>query len=153
MDCNPPGSSVHGIFQARILEWIAILFSRGFSQPRDQTQVSHTAGRFFTVWATRKPISHTHTHTHTHIYTHIYFYGKFRVAWEDESRVLQTALTFTCISQIRRLVPSSWQEKPKLSPEVRELVYPATGPIVLGTFYTSQNCTDFLMWPICKVSP
>ena len=97
--------------------------------------------------------THTHTHTHTHIYTHIYFYGKFRVAWEDESRVLQTALTFTCISQIRRLVPSSWQEKPKLSPEVRELVYPATGPIVLGTFYTSQNCTDFLMWPICKVSP
>ena len=49
MDCNPPGSSVHGIFQARILEWIATLFSRGFSQPRDQTQVSHIAGKFFTV--------------------------------------------------------------------------------------------------------
>ena len=35
MDCNPPGSSVHGIFQARVLEWIAISFSRGSSQPRD----------------------------------------------------------------------------------------------------------------------
>ena len=52
MDCNLPGSSIHGIFQARILDCIAISFSRGFSQPRDQTRVSHTAGRLFTVWAT-----------------------------------------------------------------------------------------------------
>ena len=48
MDCRPPGSSVHGILQARILEWVAIPFSRGSSQPRNQTQVSHVAGRFFT---------------------------------------------------------------------------------------------------------
>ena len=40
MDCSPPGSSVHGIFQARILEWVAICFSRGSSQPRDQTHIS-----------------------------------------------------------------------------------------------------------------
>ena len=40
MDCSPPGSSVHGIFQARVLEWVATSFSRGSSQPRDQTQVS-----------------------------------------------------------------------------------------------------------------
>ena len=51
MDCSLPGSSVHGIFQARILEWVAISFSRGSSWPRDQTQVSLTAGRFFTSWA------------------------------------------------------------------------------------------------------
>ena len=51
MDCSPPGFSVHGILQARILEWIAIPFSRGSSQPRDQTQVSHITGRFFTIWA------------------------------------------------------------------------------------------------------
>ena len=49
MDYSLPGSSVHGIFQARVLEWVAISFSRGSSQPRDQTQVSHTAGRRFTV--------------------------------------------------------------------------------------------------------
>ena len=49
MDCSPPGSSVHGIFQARVLEWVAIAFSGGSSQPRDQTRVSHTAGRRFTV--------------------------------------------------------------------------------------------------------
>ena len=52
VDCGPPGSSVHGIFQARILEWIVISFSRGSSQPRHRTQVSHIAGRCFNLWAT-----------------------------------------------------------------------------------------------------
>ena len=47
MDCSPPGSSVHEIFQARILAWVAISFSRGSSQPRDQTWISHVLGRFF----------------------------------------------------------------------------------------------------------
>ena len=49
MDCSPPGSSVHRIFQTNMLEWIAIHFSTGSSLPRDQTQVSHTAGSFFAV--------------------------------------------------------------------------------------------------------
>jgi len=49
MDYSPPGSSVHGILQTRILEWVAVPFSRGFSRPRDRTQVSCIAGRFFTV--------------------------------------------------------------------------------------------------------
>ena len=51
-DCNPPGFSVHGILQARILEWVAISFPRGSSWPRDQTRVSCTAGRFLTHWIT-----------------------------------------------------------------------------------------------------
>ena len=51
--CGLPSSLVHGILQARILEWIATPFSRGSSQPRDRTRVSCTAGQFFTVWATR----------------------------------------------------------------------------------------------------
>ena len=51
MDCSPPGSSVHGILQARILEWVAISFSRGSSQPRDRTWVSCIAGRRFILWA------------------------------------------------------------------------------------------------------
>ena len=54
MDSSQPDSSVHGIFQARIMEWVAISFSRGSSRPRDQTQVSHIVGRHFTVWATRE---------------------------------------------------------------------------------------------------
>ena len=48
------GSSIHGIFQARVLEWIAISFSRGSSRPRDQTRVSRIAGRRFTIWVTRE---------------------------------------------------------------------------------------------------
>ena len=54
MDCNLPGSSVHGIFQARILEWVAISFSRGSSQPRDQTHVSYKNRQSLYHWATRE---------------------------------------------------------------------------------------------------
>ena len=52
MNCSPLGSSVYEIFQARILEWVAISFSRVSSQARDGTRVSCTAGRFFADWAT-----------------------------------------------------------------------------------------------------
>ena len=54
VDSSQPGSPVHVIFQARILEWIAISFSRGSSWSRDRTQVSCIVGRRFTVWATRE---------------------------------------------------------------------------------------------------
>ena len=54
MDCSLSDSSVHEILQARILEWVAIPFSKGSSWPRDQTQISCIAGRFFTSWATRE---------------------------------------------------------------------------------------------------
>ena len=54
MDCSSPGSSVHGILQARILQWDATPFSRGSSWVRDWIQVSCIAGRFFTVWAIRE---------------------------------------------------------------------------------------------------
>ena len=54
MDCSLPGSPVHGIFQARILEWVAISFSRRSSWPRDWTWVSCIVGRHFTIWATRE---------------------------------------------------------------------------------------------------
>ena len=53
--CDPMDYTVHGILQARILEWAAFPFSRGSSQPRDQTQVSHIVGGFFTSGATREP--------------------------------------------------------------------------------------------------
>ena len=58
MDHIPPAFSVHGILQAtRILKWVAIPFSRGSSQPRDRTWVSHIAGRFFTIWVAREAVS------------------------------------------------------------------------------------------------
>ena len=54
--CDPMDYTVHGILQARILEWVSFPFSREYSQPRDGTQVSHIAGGFFTRWATREAL-------------------------------------------------------------------------------------------------
>ena len=52
--CNPMDYTVHGILHTRVLEWVAFPFSRGSSQPRDQTRVSCLAGKFFTNWAIRE---------------------------------------------------------------------------------------------------
>ena len=56
MDWSPPGSSVHGILQAKILEWVAISFSRGSSRPRDQTLLCCIAGRLLTDWGSREAL-------------------------------------------------------------------------------------------------
>ena len=58
MDYSLPGFSDQGILQARILEWVAIPFAKGSSQPKDQTQVPSITGRFFTVWATKEASLH-----------------------------------------------------------------------------------------------
>ena len=64
MNCSLPGSSVHGILQARTLEWVAIPFSRWSSQPKDQTRVSCIASNSFTVWATRDaPVPYPFNHS------------------------------------------------------------------------------------------
>ena len=68
MDCSLPGSSIHGILQARILEWVVMPSSRGSSQPRDQTCVScllHWQAGYLPLVPPGRP-THTHTHTHTH---------------------------------------------------------------------------------------
>ena len=65
MDCSLPGSSIHGIFQARVLEWVSISFSRGSSWPRNWTGVSCTAGGFSTSWATREALILTNSCTDT----------------------------------------------------------------------------------------
>ena len=84
INCSPPGSSVHGILQARILEWAATLFSRGSSWPRDRTWVSHIAVRFFTVWATREAhVSHSKGELRYQIHSHscIHFKPWFRLKY------------------------------------------------------------------------
>ena len=58
MDSSPPGSSVHGILQARILDWVSMPSSRGFSPPRDRTHVSYIVGRFFTIWDNTEVLTH-----------------------------------------------------------------------------------------------
>ena len=65
MDCSLPCSSIHGIFQARVLEWVAISFSRGSSWPRDWTWVFRAVGRRFTFWATREVSCFTLFSNHT----------------------------------------------------------------------------------------
>ena len=62
MDHSPPSSSVHGILQARILEWVAVPFFTGSSQPRDQTHVSCIAGGFFTGSPVVDLVAHNNTH-------------------------------------------------------------------------------------------
>ena len=62
MDYSPPGSSVHGILQARTLEWVAIPFSKGSSRLREQTHISCSADRFFIIWAAREAEIHTYLH-------------------------------------------------------------------------------------------
>ena len=64
-DCSLPGSSVHGILQARILEWVAISFSRGSSQPRDGSRVSHIGGRHF----------HPFLHSEVFSFSFSFFFG------------------------------------------------------------------------------
>ena len=71
MDCSLPDSSVHGILQARIVEWVAIPFSRRSSWLRDQTQVSCFAGRFFTIRAREAPDIITTVSKKTHLHTQI----------------------------------------------------------------------------------
>ena len=76
IDCSPTGSSVHGISQARILEWVAISSSRRSSQPRDQTSISCMAGRFFTTGPPEKP---SPTSEHFKIYFSHDLLGSFLV--------------------------------------------------------------------------
>ena len=75
MDCNLPGSSIHGIFQARILELVAISFSRRSSSPRDQTWVSRIVDRCFIVWATRE-VKHRYTSPYNNI---VFLLSKYSV--------------------------------------------------------------------------
>ena len=83
MDCSPPVSSVHGISQARILEWVVISYSRGSSWPRGQTHISCIAGRFF-------PLCHLGSPSGTYWTCNEYYYVKdwtnllvTRVAWQE----------------------------------------------------------------------
>ena len=85
MDCSLPGSSVQGIFQTRIMEWVAVPFSRVCSQPRDWTQVSCIVGRFFTIWATREAI---------YIYVYIYNWITLLYTWISVNYTIFLKLMF-----------------------------------------------------------
>ena len=120
---RPPGFSVHGILQARILEWVAIPFSRGSYQPRDQTQVSCTAGRFFTIWATREapewqvlkyspiqlppPIKDSNTSLSHTQHTQIYIKGRRKF----DKRYVKGKVLFVNLE----MEETDWEKKPVLT--------------------------------------
>ena len=70
MNCSPPGSSVHGISQARILEWVALSYSRRSTWPRDWNHITCIRRWILYYWATWEAHTHSDTHTHTHTHTH-----------------------------------------------------------------------------------
>ena len=115
MDGSPPSSSVHGILQARILEWVVIPISRRFSWPRDQTWVSCIGGRFFTIWSTETleiaPLFHHLSHPlslpsklsiqniyylNYFLYFSLLIYSCFFLSW---SVVDIKYISFRCITQ------------------------------------------------------
>ena len=83
----PLGFSVHGILQGRILQWVAIPFSRGSSRPRNWTQVSCIAGRFFIVWATKEAL---YLYTNICIYTYSHRESHAQVYWDLHASTLTT---------------------------------------------------------------
>ena len=153
MDCSPPGSSVHGILQARILEWVAIPSSRGSSQPRDWTLVSGIAGRFFTIWATREtplPWGPPHsldqpqnTYKHKQVF-HIYQKKPLRVYFWQYT-LLPVKYGHSCLGQARPLafsftdINSNPLPSKPLGKKLRRLCYPwSYGECLLWVTDTAQ---------------
>ena len=87
--CDPLGCTVHGILQARILEWVAFPFSRESSQSRDRTQVSRTVGGFFTSWATRE------THERE-----VYNNYKWSIVFKNCESLYCTPVTYNIVQQL-----------------------------------------------------
>ena len=119
MDCSPPGFSVHGIHRARILEWVAISFSRVFSQPRDQTCVSCIAGEFFTVEPPGKPRKYTRPR-------------KINIVLNDDKGV-----TLYLISFVSRVI-DPFLGTPTLAIIIGEYI------VFVNVFWEREGCLDFL---------
>ena len=125
MDCSPLGSSVHGISQARILEWVAICFSRGSSPPRDRTWVSCITGQFFFFfffnhWATREAR---------------------RKAWWTFIKKTNQIISWTC-SLNRRV--SKTHRKPLIHHIFRIILETSTRKIIKGNTSTQERWYVFL---------
>ena len=109
--CEPMDYLLHGIIQARILEWVAFPFSMGSSQPRDRTQVSHIAGGFFTSWATREALAHGCRHQICALVIKLYALEGLQWLREETAKFLQgSVLDFILVSSwfCRLLCKSEW---------------------------------------------
>ena len=139
MDCGPPGSSVHGILQARILEWFAISSFRGSSQPSDRTWVSCIIGRFFTIWATRE----------VHIVTN------FKISIYNGRKLSIVATFFFFVVEKYLFPPFFWQwlssspknlilldSNPEVAAVASSLPFPHLGMATWPTLVHSGLCTS-----------
>ena len=129
MDCNPVGWCVHGILQAKILEWVAISSLRGSSWPGDRTWVSCIASRFFTVWATREAL----------IYKHFDF--DIYVQFEDVRHEIYSYITFHISGNIASLILSC----SLLSDSVTSWTIAHEAPLFMG--YPRQEYWSGLPFP------
>ena len=101
MNCNPPGSSVPGVLQARILEWLAIPFFRRSSQPRNRTQVSCNAGEFFASWSTILRIFMVH------ICIVLFCLLDYLSPWRGDCNKLRAIVCFYCLFHHLQIALSS----------------------------------------------
>ena len=97
IDCSLPGSSVHRIFQAIVLEWIAISFSRASSQPRTRTWVSRIVDRRFTVWATREVLGLFGGSLLCSVDLHVCFYANTICYFDYYSFVIEFEIEVWCL--------------------------------------------------------
>ena len=95
MNCSPPGSCVHGISQARIMEWVAISYSRASSQFRDQTHIFCTGRWILYHWATRKAPVESSTGAHNYLSVLGYTSGFLQLAWIFSSTVKMQTFCWT----------------------------------------------------------
>ena len=110
--CNPRdssilGSSVHGIFQARILEWVAISFSRGSSPPRDRTRVSHIVGRCFTVWTTKEARKHFLQFGSVQSLSRVWLFATPWITAHQASLSITNSQSLLKLMSIKSVMPSS----------------------------------------------
>ena len=147
MDYSPPGSPVHGIFQARIPEWVAIPFSRGSSRPRGQTWVRCIARRFFNIWATRE--AHIYMHKiHIKQYSQVFYVRKYKQKFHDWSKLIKSLNVCSLLLYVSTL-PSklvSWFTEEQFYP----LLPPRMSLVFLGQqLFASLRCFSpfiFVLW-------
>ena len=136
--------SVYGVFQARVLEWVAISFSRGSSQPRDRTLVSRTAGRCFTIWATREALQELNwtlitnwaireatTCMYNPINVYIYVYIEASVVAQLAKNLPAMQATWVW-SRVRRI---PWRRK-----------WQPTPIFLLGEVHRQRNLAGYSLW-------
>ena len=137
MDCSLPGSTIHGIFQARILKWIAISVSRRSSQPSDWTWVSHIVGRRFTIWPTREVHSTDST----------IGYNNWCQIRDYCRNFKQPSVQFSHSIVSNSLWPRGPQHVRPPCPTPTPRVYPNSCPLSRWCHPTISSCCPFLFLP------